>query len=120
MHSALLRLLLVEDLASELFVRWISSRVSVAVKWSGKWQVVSDYEWLPQNLTFESDALKRHPMCCLIKRKIEKKPNKQKHECSFCSYFFCLLDLVIKNAQAFIIFFYSTKCLSFSQFLILL
>lgn len=79
MHSALLRLLLVENLASELFVRWISSRVSVAVKWSGKWEVVPDYERLPQNLTFESDALKRHPMCCLIKRKrkIKKKQTKK-------------------------------------------
>lgn len=59
MHSALLRLMPLEKLARVLLLRWISSWVSVAAKWSGVWKAVSDSEGLTPSLTFTGDAEKR-------------------------------------------------------------
>lgn len=70
MLSALLRPLSVEKLASVLFLRWISSWVSVAAKWSRVWKVVSDSEGLTPNLALTGDAQGE-----------KKKKNQKRHSC---------------------------------------
>lgn len=52
------RLLLEEMQPSVLFLRWISSRVSVTLKWSGVWKVVSDSQEVASNLALASDSEK--------------------------------------------------------------